>query len=52
MFGQVVIDFIETDFAPLKNALVGPCHKWQKKLTDLLNENARTEMNLGTGLIP
>ena len=49
MFGQVVIDFIETDFQPLKNALVDHCQKWQKKLTDLLNENARTEMNLGTG---
>ena len=47
ILGQVVIDFIETDFQPLKNALVDHCQKWQKKLTDLLNENARTEMNLG-----
>ena len=43
---EVVIDFIETDFQPLKNALVDHCQKWQKKLTDLLNENARTEMSL------
>jgi len=42
---KVVIDFIETDFQPLKNALVDHCQQWQKKLTDLLNENARTEMN-------
>lgn len=44
---EVVIDFIETDFQPLKNALVDHCQQWQKKLTDLLNENARTEMSLG-----
>ena len=43
---KVVIDFIETDFQPLKNALVDHCQQWQKKLTDLLNENARTEMSL------
>ena len=28
-----------------RNALVDHCQQWQKKLTDLLNENARTEMN-------
>merc|ERR1712139_255422 len=39
---KVVIDFIETDFTPLKLALT---QHWQGKLTDLLNENARAEMN-------
>merc|ERR1712187_841761 len=42
---KVVIDFIETDFTPLKNTLMDHCQQWQKKLTDLLNENARTEMD-------
>jgi dynein heavy chain len=41
---KVVSDFIETDFTPLKNALMYHCQQWQGKLTDLLNENARTEM--------
>merc|ERR1712194_546903 len=42
---KVVIDFIETDFTPLKNTLMDHCQQWQRKLTDLLNENARTEMD-------
>merc|ERR1712187_984160 len=42
---KVVIDFIETDFTPLKNALMEHCQQWQKKLTDLLNERARGEMD-------
>ncbi|CAE8702622.1 unnamed protein product, partial [Polarella glacialis] len=41
---KVVFTFIETDFTPLKNALMDHCQQWQRKLTDLLNENARTEM--------
>lgn len=42
---KVVIDFIETDFTPLKNDLMDHCQQWQRKLTTLLNDNARTEMN-------
>mmetsp|Transcript_14483 Transcript_14483/g.50911 ORF Transcript_14483/g.50911 Transcript_14483/m.50911 type:complete len:4419 (-) Transcript_14483:356-13612(-) len=42
---KVVIDFIETDFTPLKVELMNHCVQWQKKLTDLLNDNAKTEMN-------
>mmetsp|Transcript_64893 Transcript_64893/g.119431 ORF Transcript_64893/g.119431 Transcript_64893/m.119431 type:complete len:4522 (+) Transcript_64893:77-13642(+) len=42
---KMVVDFIETDFSPLKSALTYHCQQWQGKLTDLLNENARTEMH-------
>merc|ERR1712080_288783 len=42
---KVVIDFIETDFTPLKASLSVHCQQWQQKLTNLLNENARTEMD-------
>ena len=41
---KVAVDFIETDFTPLKNALIKHCQDWQSKLINLLNERARNDM--------
>merc|ERR1712187_107890 len=42
---KIVVDFIETDFTPLKSSLMEHCQEWQRKLTDLLQMKARNETN-------
>ena len=39
------IVFIETDFTMLKQALVEHCMQWQQKLLQLLNQQARKELD-------
>ena len=41
---KTALDFIETDFTPLRNALINHCQDWQSKLINLLNERAQTDM--------
>ena len=36
--------FIRIDSSPLKQSLVAHCHTWQTKFTQLLNNNAATEL--------
>ena len=38
------INFMKVDCTQLKASLVGHCIQWQNKLTNLLNENVRTEL--------
>ena len=42
--GITNVGFIRIDSSPLKQALVAHCHTWQNKFTQLLNNNAATEL--------
>jgi dynein heavy chain len=39
------VNFVRLDCSPLKHAIVSHCHSWQAKLTNLLNNNASTDLN-------
>ena len=42
--GITNVGFIRIDSSPLKQSLVAHCHTWQTKFTQLLNNNAATEL--------
>ncbi|EER11305.1 hypothetical protein Pmar_PMAR018114, partial [Perkinsus marinus ATCC 50983] len=42
---KVIIDFIHADFAQLKNELIKHCQQWREKLTDLLHDRAKQQLD-------
>ena len=44
--GITNVGFIRIDSSPLKQSLVAHCHTWQTKFTQLLNNNAATELRV------
>ncbi|KAF4714822.1 hypothetical protein FOZ63_014430, partial [Perkinsus olseni] len=42
---KVVVDFIDADFTHLMNELIKHCQQWHAKLTELLHQNAKEQLD-------